>query len=175
MLQQEEFADFVVKHGVSMRRVAIAITRDAAVAEEAVQETWLALLRGIGGFEGRSSLKTWVFRILVNRARTLAARESRSITLSGEWTTAVADWRRSPEDALLDREMRGVVLEAVAALPAAQREVITLRDIEGWSAADVTEVLRLTDANQRVLLHRARVAVRRAVMEYCDGCCAATS
>lgn len=169
---EEAFADFVVRHGAAMRRIAAAITRDVQVAEEAVQETWLAVLRGLDRFEARSSLRTWVFRILINRARSIAAREARTVPFS---SLALEDdvaelpaptWQRSPEQQVLSSEMRGLIQRAVATLPAAQREVVTLRDIEGWSAEDVCGVLGLSDVNQRVLLHRARAKLRAALEDY---------
>jgi len=179
---ESAFADLVVRHGAAMRRIAAAITRDVHVAEEAVQETWLAVLRGLDRFQARSSLRTWLFRILVNRARSLARREARTVpfsaldpaedesglpdrratsTTSGQWSVPLPEWLRSPERQLLGREARRRVRDAVARLPAVQREVIMLRDIEGLGADEVCEVLGLSDANQRVLLHRARAGLRR--------------
>ena len=180
---EDAFADFVVRHGATMRRVARAITRDLQVAEEAVQETWLAVLKGLDRFQARSTLRTWVFRILVNRARSIAMREARTVPFSaletaedesglppgrtshamaaGHWTEPASAWNRSPEQHLLTDEVRDAVRRAVAALPRLQREVITLRDIEGWDAGEVCRVLGLTEGNQRVLLHRARAGLRR--------------
>lgn len=163
---EEAFADFVVKHAATMRRVAAAVTRNAVLAEEAVQDTWLAVLKGIGRFEARASLRTWIFRILVNRARTLVARESRSRPLPGENDEVPEQLFRYPDDVVLRGELRDIVRGAVGRLPAAQAEVITLRDIEGWDAAEVCSVLGLTEVNQRVLLHRARAKVRAVLEAY---------
>ena len=174
-----------------MLRLARTYVRSHADAEEVVQDTWLAVLAGIDRFEGRSSLKTWIFRILVNRARTRARREARSMPLSAvpaagghggsasgssepEWLflperTGPLLWHGSsleaanPHDQLVNGELRTRIEMAIATLPARQQEVITLRDLEGWSAEEVCETLELTDANQRVLLHRARMKVRDAI------------
>ena len=173
----------------AMLRVARLYVRDRAVAEEVVQETWLAVLQGIDRFEGRSSLKTWVFRILTNRAKTRGGREARSIPFSslagadeaGEpavpedrfhnaddpraphaWAAPPHSLARVPEERLATRETLDCIRAAIAELPEAQRTVIALRDIDGWSAAEVCAALEITDANQRVLLHRARSKVRTA-------------
>ena len=181
------FADFVVRHGAAMRRIARVITHDLQVAEEAVQETWLAVLKGLDRFQARSTLRTWVFRILVNRARSIAMREARTVPFSalqaaedesglpagrfshavaaGHWTEPAPDWHRSPEQHLLSGEVRDQVHRAVATLPALQREVITLRDIEGWEAEEACHVLGITEGYQRVILHRARAALRRLLRD----------
>jgi RNA polymerase sigma-70 factor (ECF subfamily) len=149
------------------------------------------MLRGLAGFAGHSSLRTWLFRILVNRARTVARREGRTLSFSdafgagpgddplppsrfqhplapGHWTEPVRPWSRSPEEDVLDAEALAVVEAAVEALPAAQRAVITLRDIEGWEAGEVCNALGITRVHQRVLLHRARTRVRAALERYFD-------
>ena len=161
------FADFVVRHGAAMRRVARAILHEMALAEEAVQETWLAVLRGIGTFRQHASLRTWVFRILINRARTIAVREARTVSLPemGEDSVPAAPGH-SPEDELLSDELRSVIEATVASLAPMQRDVITLRDIEGWEAPEVCAMLGIGDVHQRVLLHRARAKVRRALATY---------
>jgi RNA polymerase sigma-70 factor, ECF subfamily len=170
-----------------MLRLARTYVRSRADAEEVVQDTWLAVLSGIDRFEGRSSLKTWIFRILVNRARTRARREARTTPLSamsGSPTDGAAgepDWlfqaerigvlpwhgqsfeQADPHSQLVSEELRVRIEMAVRSLPSRQQEVITLRDLEGWSAAEVCETLDLSDANQRVLLHRARMRVRDAL------------
>lgn len=173
-----------------MLRLARTYVRTRADAEEVVQDTWLAVLGGLERFEGRSSLKTWIFRILVNRARTRARREARTTPLSAVPTPGSAgesrddgqqDWlfrpdrtgtmpwhgrtfeQRDPHDELVSSELRDRIEEAIRALPERQQEVITLRDLEGWSAEEVCETLDLTSANQRVLLHRARLKVRDAI------------
>src|SRR5688572_29375028 len=156
-------------------------------AEDAVAETWLGVLNGLDRFEGRSSLKTWIFRILVNRAKTKGVREQRSVPFSslegdgeqsessvdpsrfapaGNWSAPPQSWEGLPEDRLLSAETRSVVDDAIARLPAMQRAVITLRDIQGLSAQEAGDVLGLTEVNQRVLLHRARSKVRARLEEY---------
>jgi RNA polymerase sigma-70 factor (ECF subfamily) len=184
------FAELVDRHGATMLRVARMYLRDRSVAEEVVQETWLAVLQGIDRFEGRSSLKTWIFRILTNRAKTRGQREGRSVPFSalapeGDEPAVDADrflpadhgqkpfhWaappRAWPEDRLLAAETLAVVNDAIQMLPESQRTVITLRDIDGWTAEEVAQALNITDGNQRVLLHRARSKVRRALEVYLD-------
>jgi RNA polymerase sigma-70 factor (ECF subfamily) len=183
----------VEEHGAAMLRVAQMYVRSRAVAEEVVQEAWLGVLTGIERFEGRSSLRTWIFRIVTNVAKTRGVRETRSIPFSalvedeGEgpsvpaerfrppgdrwathWAVPPEDWA-VPEERLLDAETRMVIAEAIAALPPAQRHVIGLRDVEGWSAEEVRNVLELSETNQRVLLHRARTRVRQALDDYLRG------
>jgi RNA polymerase sigma-70 factor, ECF subfamily len=175
-----------------MIRVAMAYVPSRAAAEEAVQEAWIAVLRGIDGFEGRSSLKTWIFRILTNVAMRSGARERRSMPFSalaaaeatdgptvdpdrflpadhelfaGHWAVAPTRWP-TPEEGLLAGETREVIAAAIAELPDAQRTVIALRDVEGWSAEEVREALEISDGNQRILLHRARSRVRGAIESY---------
>jgi RNA polymerase sigma-70 factor, ECF subfamily len=181
---EDVFADLVRSYHAPLLRLAQSYVSSRAVAEEVVQDTWLGVLSGIGGFEGRSSLKTWIFRILVNTAKTRGQREGRSIPFSGlardedfaeptveperftrmgYWTTPPESW---PEDRLVAAETREVVARAIDALPPAQRVVISLRDVEGWSAEEVRNVLDVSETNQRVLLHRARAKVRRAIGEY---------
>lgn len=175
----------------AMLRTAMVYVGSRARAEEVVQETWLAVLGGIHRFEGRSSLKTWIFRILINRAKTCATREARIISLSalGEgradqdgggtpyppdpldqelepaFEGASGAWR-SPEDSLLARELGERIDAAIASLPPNQREVIVLRDVEGWTPAEVCNTLGISESNQRVLLHRARVKVRDRLAPY---------
>ena len=188
------FAEVVDRYGPSMLRVARLHVRDAAVAEEVVQETWLGVCSGIDRFEGRSSFRTWLFRILTNRAKTRGEREGRSVPFSAVAATEVAADREQSVDAdrflgpdhqawpyhwaapprpwtqekVLERETLALIREAIEALPETQRTVIRLRDVEGWSPADVAEALELSDANQRVLLHRARAKVRAALESYFD-------
>jgi RNA polymerase sigma-70 factor (ECF subfamily) len=163
------------------------------VAEEIVQDTWEAVVNSIDRFAQRSSLKTWIFRILLNTIRTRAPREARIVPFTalgseagthapsvdpnrlfhddlgaGYWPAAPPRWETQPEAQLLSGEVRRAVELAVAGLPSAQREVMTLRDIEGWSAAEVCEALGISDANARVILHRARATVRRALEVYFD-------
>jgi RNA polymerase sigma-70 factor, ECF subfamily len=188
---EDAFAGLVGMYHSALLRLAMAYVATREQAEDAVQETWLGVLNGIDRFEGRSSLKTWIFRILVNRAKTKGVREHRSIPfsaleddgdearpsvdparfqdggrLAGAWSTPPQSWDGVPEDRLLSAETRAAVDEAIAALPAMQRAVITLRDVRGFTAPETREVLGLTDANERVLLHRARSKVRARLEEY---------
>jgi RNA polymerase sigma-70 factor (ECF subfamily) len=166
-------------------RVARAYVPTQTAAEEVAADTWLAVLEGIDRFEERSSLKTWIFRILTNKAKTRGMRERRSLPFSaleaddlsvdpdrfhgpehrwpGHWAAAPQGF---PEERLLAAETRDVVERAIEALPPAQRAVISLRDVEGWSADEVCNALTLSETNQRVLLHRARSAVRAALESY---------
>jgi RNA polymerase sigma-70 factor (ECF subfamily) len=187
---EEAFVRLYRAYGPTMLRVAQLYVSSRAVAEEVVQETWLAVLTGIKGFEGRSSFKTWLFRILKNRGQSRAASEGRSVpfaTLSDEelgvaevsvvvdrfrgagerwpdhWTSSPDRWTQLPEASLLSHETVAMVQGVVASLPPAQQAVVTLRDIVGWNAEEVCELLEITESNQRVLLHRARAKVRKAV------------
>jgi RNA polymerase sigma-70 factor, ECF subfamily len=188
---ESAFAELIDAYGATMLRVAQMFVRDRASAEEVVQETWLAVLNGIDRFEGRSSLKTWLFRILTNRAKTRGQRDGRTIPFSslagagqedepavdpdrflgpdsphpGAWAAPPRAW---PEDKLLERETLGVIQTEIEKLPEAQREVIRLRDVEGWSPKEVADALEISDGNQRVLLHRARSKVRAALEMYLD-------
>lgn len=170
---EHAFAELVDRYHASMVRVASAFVPSRAVAEEVVQDTWIGVVKGLPRFEGRSSLKTWIFRILVNRARTTGAREPRSVALDsgdglepdrfasdGSWREPPAAWTDEIEDRLLAPEMAARIKEVVAELPASQRQVVTLHDIEGLSSSEVCELLGLSEGNQRVLLHRARSRVR---------------
>jgi RNA polymerase sigma-70 factor (ECF subfamily) len=186
---EKAFATVVDRYHSSLLRLAMSYVATREQAEDVVQETWLGVLNGIDRFEGRSSLKTWIFRILVNRAKTKGVRERRSIPFSsldgdeqqpsvdpsrfqeggrsaGAWSSPPESWEGIPEDRLLSGETRMVVEEAIALLPAMQRAVITLRDVRGFTAQEACDVLGLTEANQRVLLHRARSKVRARLEEY---------
>jgi RNA polymerase sigma-70 factor (ECF subfamily) len=192
---ERAFTALVDRHGASMIRLALVYVHDRAVAEEVVQEAWLGVLRGIERFEGRSSIGTWLHRIVANLARTRAVREARSVPFSalagddvgeagpsvpperfrgpddrwaGHWATPPQQWGR-PDPELVSAETRAVVAAAIQALSPTQRRVITLRDVEGWSAQEVCNVLVLSETNQRVLLHRARTKVRRALDDYMTG------
>ena len=192
--EEAAFAELIDRHSPAMVRVAQTYVPSRAVAEEVVQETWIAVMRGIDGFEGRSSLKTWIFRILANVAMRRGERESRSVPFSalaaaedtgepsvdpdrflpadhelfpGHWAVMPARWP-TPEEGLLAGETRDVIARAIEELPKAQRTVIALRDVEGWSSEEVCEALEITAGNQRVLLHRARATVRTAIEEYFD-------
>jgi RNA polymerase sigma-70 factor, ECF subfamily len=188
---ERAFERLVSLYHAPLRRLALSYVRTAAVADEVVQETWLAVVRGIDRFEERSSLKTWIFRILTNTAKTRAQREARTVPLSalsagdgeddepavdpgrflseqharwpGHWASPPARWDELPEEHLHGRAVLAALRTAVDRLPPQQRHVIVLRDIEGLAADEVCEILRLTEANQRVLLHRARSKVRQAL------------
>ena len=189
------FMTIVERYHGQLIRVALMYVSNRDIAEDVVQETWLGVLKGLERFEGRSSLKTWIFRILANIAKTRGVREARSVPFSalahdeasgddaavdpsrfhtsgeaaGAWLLAPAHWEELPESSLTSAETLAVVRTAIDALPPAQREVIQLRDIDGWSAEEVCNVLDLSETNQRVLLHRARSKVRRALEVYLDG------
>jgi len=193
-LRRGEEAAFVAlldQHHSALMRLAMIYVRDRAVAEEVVQETWEGVLKGLARFEARSSLQTWIFHILVNRARTRGVREGRSIPFSavwdpdtdpdepavaperfqmtgepGHWVSMPQNWSDLPEARLLGAETRAHVQAAIAALPPQQAEVITLRDVEGWTADEACAALAITETNQRVLLHRARSRVRQALESY---------
>jgi RNA polymerase sigma-70 factor (ECF subfamily) len=183
---EHAFEELVGRYDRSLLRLAMSYVRPRSAAEEVVQDTWLGVLRGLPSFEGRSSLRTWIFRILVNQARTRGVRESRSVPFSalgsdadpavdpdrflpdGRWAARPRAWSDSPEALLLSAEAQEQVLRAIEELSPAQREVITLRDVEGWSSAEVREALDLSEANQRVLLHRARSKVRARIEGYFD-------
>lgn len=168
------FARLVDQYHASLRRVARLYIANRAVADEVVQETWLAVIQGIWAFEGRSSLKTWIFRILINRARTRATREGRTVpadhpTEAGHWTYPPADLGASPERRLLAEETRQHLQSAIEELPDHQRLVVILRDVEGCSTEEVCNALGFQQTNVRVLLHRARAKVRAAMEPYLKG------
>jgi RNA polymerase sigma-70 factor (ECF subfamily) len=189
---EDAFRALVREYQPSLVRVARIYVPTQAAAEEVAQETWLGVLNGLPRFEGRSSLRTWIFRILTNIAKTRAIREGRTLPFSalsdpgrvpepavdadrfldpdhprwpGHWAARPQAW---PEDALLAAETRARIAEAIEALPATQRAVISLRDIEGWSSEEVRNALDLSETNQRVLLHRARSKVRAALESYLE-------
>jgi RNA polymerase sigma-70 factor (ECF subfamily) len=191
---EEAFMVLVERHMGPMLRIARMYVSSRAVAEEVVADAWVGILQGLDRFEGRSSLRTWMYRILVNIAKSRGQREGRSVPFSalaggdleqpavdeswfqgpgGEWpshwSTLPSDWRGVPEDRLLGAETRRVIEEAIAALPPMQAEVIRLRDALGWTSEEVRNALEISETNQRVLLHRARSKVRRAVDEYLEG------
>jgi RNA polymerase sigma-70 factor, ECF subfamily len=179
---ESAFETLLSRHDAAMRRVARTFVRTDSAADEVVQDAWLGVLRGLDGFEGRSSLRTWIFRILVNQARTRAVRDARTLPFSaledddepavepaafaadGRWTSAPARLDADPESGLLSAELREHVLDAVNELSDNQRAVITLRDLVGLPADEVSELLEITPGNQRVLLHRARARVRNALV-----------
>jgi RNA polymerase sigma-70 factor, ECF subfamily len=175
---EQAFEQLISMYQSALVRVAQMYVSSRAIAEDVVQESWLAVLNGIDRFEGRSSLKTWIFRIVANRAKTRGQREARSRPFSslepeasvdpdrfidGQWATFPESW---PEERLLGAEALRVIGDAIEALPASQRAVITLRDVQGWSAEEVRNALELSETNERVLLHRARAKVRAALEAY---------
>jgi RNA polymerase sigma-70 factor (ECF subfamily) len=183
---EDVFADLVTRWSGSMLHLALARVESRASAEEVVQEAWLTVLRDLDRFEGRSAFRTWVFGIVVNLARSRARTERRTVPMSvdvagpavdgarfrpsgerwsGHWAVPPRPWP-APEEEMLARERREVILGAIAELPPAQREVLVLRDLEGAPAAETCNILDVTDTNQRVLLHRARSRVRRALERF---------
>jgi len=193
---ESAFTLVVDTHHARMMRVARAYIEDPAVAEEVVQETWLRVLRSIDRFEARSTLKTWIFRILANTALNWVSRERRSTPFSrlgledadvqpaveperfrsadaalwpGHWNSFPASWSTSPEARLLTGETLDHIRAAIDGLPTGQRVVITLRDVQGWSSDEVCNALQISESNQRVLLHRGRSRVRRTLERYFTG------
>ena len=175
---EQAFEQLIRMYQSALVRVAQIYVSSRAIAEDVVQESWLAVLNGIDRFEGRSSLKTGIFRIVANRAKTRAQREARSRPFSslgpeasvdpdrfvdGAWAAPPASW---PEEELLGSETLRVIGDAIESLPPSQRAVITLRDVQGWSAEEVRNALELSETNERVLLHRARAKVRGALEAY---------
>jgi RNA polymerase sigma-70 factor (ECF subfamily) len=190
---EEAFMTLVDELRPSMLRIARMYVSSTAVAEDVVQDAWIGVLKGLDGFEGRSSLRTWILRILVNIAKTRGVREGRSVpfaslagddleqpswdassflgddaSAAGHWSTLPSSWAGVPEDRLLSAETRRLVGRAIDALPPMQAEVLRLRDILGWSSDEVRNALDLTETNQRVLLHRARAKVRAALAPYLE-------
>ena len=187
---EKVFVELVRQHQALMMRVALRYVRNRTVAEEVVQETWLGVLSGLERFEGRAALKTWIFRILTNRAITRAQREGRAVPFSslgddGDGEPAVdpdrfrpesdrwaGGWKSFPqplpEERLLERETLAMIEAAIAELPERQHSVIVMRDVEGWTAEEVCQSLEISEANQRVLLHRARSKVRSCLESYLD-------
>jgi len=185
---EQVFVELVRQYQTLMLRVASRYVRSRPVAEEVVQEAWLGVLNGLDRFEGRSSVKTWIFRILINRAISRAQREGRTVPFSslggeGDGEPAVdpdrfrpdsdryaGGWKRFPdplpEQRLLERETLAMIEAAIGQLPDRQQLVIVLRDIEGWSADEVCDSLSISEGNQRVLLHRARSKVRSCLESY---------
>ena len=189
---ERAFAELVDRYSPSMLAVARTHVASREVAEDVVQDTWLALLKGIDGFEGRSSLRTWLFRVLVNIAKTRGVREKRSTPVDlhvvadqprvdpdrfrsddvqwpGHWVRFPMPWRESPEHSLLSGEALDLVRRELARLPEQQRIVVSLRDVDGYDADEVCTLLDVTAANQRVLLHRGRARIREALAGYFAG------
>ena len=191
---EEAFRRLVEHHGPGMLRVARANVSSTGVAEEVVQEAWVGVLKSLDRFEGRSSLSTWIYRILINTARSRMRKEGRSIPFSsliraevggeepslptetflarehadhpGGWAMVPAAWPTDPDGRLIAGETRERISAAIEALPPAQQTVISLRDIVGWSSEEVRNTLEISESNQRVLLHRARAKVRKALADY---------
>lgn len=187
---ESAFTSLVEQHNSALQRLAVTYVRDASTAQEVVQETWIGLLQSLDRFEERSSLKTWLFRILVNCARARARKEARTLpfsqafpdeggtahsvepygfypgwlpSLGGHWRKPPIRWENEPEDRMLAAEIRVAIQRCIDALPPRQREVILLRDVAGCPSEEVCNVLGISDTNQRVLLHRARSSVRRVL------------
>jgi RNA polymerase sigma-70 factor (ECF subfamily) len=193
---ENAFVMLVERYHMSLLRLARIYVASQSAAEDVVQDAWVGVLQGIGRFEERSSLKTWLFRIVVNRALTRATRDARSVPFStlgdpdqegdepavdpdrflpadhprwpGHWATPPRSWIALPEERLLASEVREHLEAAVAALPRAQQVVLSLRDVGGLTSNEVCNILEITESNQRVLLHRARSKVRRALEEYLE-------
>lgn len=192
--EEAAFLELVQRHHSGLVRMAQSFVSNRAVAEEVAQETWVAVLQGIDRFEGRSSLKTWIFQILINRSKTRGVREARSINFSslndtdsekdfssvdpsrffssddsaypGHWALQPQQWDMTPEQLLLSEECQHYIEQAIANLPKLQRNVITLRDVQGWDNEEICSILAISEPNCRVLLHRARARVRQALEEY---------
>jgi RNA polymerase sigma-70 factor, ECF subfamily len=175
---ERAFMELVEHYHTPLTRFAMSFGSRNDLAQDIVQETWLALLRGIDGFEGRSSLRTWLFQICANRARSMVVREHRVIPVDpadpavdpdrfgpdGSWAQPLGRWSESVRERLDDAAMAERIRGAVAKLTDSQRQVVTLRDAQGMTSAQVCEILSITEANQRVLLHRGRARIR-AILE----------
>jgi RNA polymerase sigma-70 factor (ECF subfamily) len=166
------FVELVRTYQTRLQRLAETVVSSRSVAEEVVQDTWLAVVRGVERFEGRSTFKTWLFHILLNRARSAAGKEHRAPPLTdedlgerfdanGAWATPPVPWAEEAEDRLVAQHLVDRVRALLPGLPEPQRQVLLLRDVEGLPAPDVCNLLGVSDGNQRVLLHRARVHLRR--------------
>ncbi len=192
---QRAFAELVDELSPALMRVALMHVPSRAIAEEVVQDTWIGVIEGIDRFEGRSALRTWIFQILLNKARTRGKREKRTLPFSslrrraeegrdepavdadrfqgrdgarpGWWARPPAEWE-GVEAKIENDEVRSVLLGAIAELPPRQRDVIVLRDLQGYSSEEARNVLDLSETNQRVLLHRARSKVRAALEAHMD-------
>ena len=172
---EQAFVMLVNRYQMPMLRLACSMVSDRSIAEEAVQDTWMGVVRGIDRFEGRSSLKTWLFHILVNRVRSARTVEQQRrlrrtpsvdpgyFSPSGQWSEPVESWDDELAERLDAIAIRPVLGRALEGLPARQREVVLLRDVEGLSSQEACEVLGLRPGNQRILLHRGRANLREAV------------
>jgi RNA polymerase sigma-70 factor (ECF subfamily) len=186
---EQAFMTLVDRYHGQLTRVALMYVKSRAVADDVVSEAWLALLKGLDRFEGRSSLRTWLFRIVANIAKTRAVREARSVPFSslfdpdddepavdptrfasgGAWSSPPAAWDATPEDIAVNAEAMEMIAAAIAELPPNQRVVLQMRDVDGFDADEVCEALDITPVNQRVLLHRGRARVRAALEHYFEG------
>jgi RNA polymerase sigma-70 factor, ECF subfamily len=174
---EQAFVTLVARHQGAMLRLARTFVPSATVAEEVVQDTWVGVVRGIDGFAGRSSVKTWLLTILVNRAKTTGMRERRSVAIgdaapavdrsrfdaAGAWMSPPQHWVEDSDERVLAEQLAGRIHSAMEELPPRQREVVTLRDVEGLTSHEVCEVLAISEGNQRVLLHRGRSRLRAAL------------
>jgi RNA polymerase sigma-70 factor (ECF subfamily) len=174
---EDAFVALAEKYRPVMLSVALGHVPSSAVAEEVVQDTWIGVLRGIGRFERRSTFRTWLFRIVINRAVSAAVREHRSVPVddvepmaggsrfdaAGNWAVPPEPWADQVEDRVLAAKMAPRVLAAIGELPPRQRDVVTLRDVQGLSSAEVCSALDISEANQRVLLHRGRSWLRQVI------------
>jgi RNA polymerase sigma-70 factor, ECF subfamily len=174
---EQAFATLVGRYQATLLTIAAGYVPSRAVAEEVVQDTWFGVLRGLGGFEGRSSFRTWLLRILVNRARTAGTRERRSVAVrdmapvvdqsrfdpTGHWSAPPELWLEHLDDQVMAAKMAARVRLAIGELPARQREVVQLRDVDGLTSEEVCGVLEISHANQRVLLHRGRSKLRQVL------------
>jgi RNA polymerase sigma-70 factor (ECF subfamily) len=172
---EEAFVDLIQRHHQVMVRVARSYVPSEAVAEEVVQETWLAALRGLPSFEGRSSVKTWLYRILLNRARSAGIKEHRHVPVedravegrrfdrAGSWASPPVHWTDDVDDRVEAERLTKSIRVAIDELPSVQRDVVTFRDVQGMTAAEACEILGLREGHQRVLLHRARSRLRNAL------------
>src|SRR4051812_19686079 len=192
---EQAFTTLVDRYHARLVRLASLFVANQAVAEEVAQETWIGVLQGIDRFEGRSSFRTWLFRILTNQAKRRGQREARSLPFAafsqadgddgepavaperflpagdewaGHWVSYPQNWRELPEEEFLSHETRALVQQAIEALPLNQRMVITLRDVEGFPSAEVCNALAISETYQRVLLHRARSKVRGQLEQYLE-------
>ncbi len=167
---EDAFVEMVTRYQARLVRFAQATVGSRAVAEEVTQDTWLAVVRGVERFEGRSSFQTWLFRILLNRARSAVGREQRAgrpddtleerFDASGAWASPPVPWADQVDDQLIAEHLATRVQDYLPELPESQRQVVVLRDVDGLAPAEVAELLGISDGNQRVLLHRGRARLR---------------
>jgi RNA polymerase sigma-70 factor, ECF subfamily len=180
---EQAFGTLVDRYHPRLVGLAQSIVGSRPLAEEAAQETWIAVLRGVDGFEGRSAAKTWLFRICVNRARSIGKQEGRATPVdtnepavdpsrfssTGHWSEPPEDWTAAADERLVAAQVAVQAHEAIVDLPDQQRQVVTLRDVEGLSSSEVCEVLSISAVNERVLLHRGRSRVRARLEQSLKG------